>query len=285
MNDKVLVSVIVPCYNQGIFLDECLASVYFQTFKNWECIIVNDGSTDDTDATARKWVEKDKRFKLLSQNNSGVCVARNNGIGRSKGTFILPLDGDDKISNDFLRLGISAFNSNSNLKLVYSKVLLFGSRNGVWELPEFSLKNLAMNNMIVCTAFYRRTDFDKLGGYDLNMLDGLEDWEFWISLLKDSGEVYQIPKVCFFYRMKNNSRQVNILPKEYKQLYAYLSKKHTTFFIDNLGSFQDLSKKIVVLERKNRELQSKFINRLSKISDLFLKKIYSYKKNRFESRK
>ena len=89
------VSVIVPCYNQGEYLADALESVLYQTFTDWECIIVNDGSSDNTEEVANKFCELDKRFKYISQTNQGVSAARNNGIKASSGTYILPLDGDD----------------------------------------------------------------------------------------------------------------------------------------------------------------------------------------------
>lgn len=77
---KSLVSIIVPCYNHAQYLDKTLTSVLNQTYRDWECIIVNDGSEDDTKIIAAKWCEKDNRFKYVDQENKGVSAARNNGI-------------------------------------------------------------------------------------------------------------------------------------------------------------------------------------------------------------
>ena len=74
------ISVIVPCYNQAQYLDECLNSVLEQTYKDWECIIVNDGSPDNTEEVAKEWVKKDSRFKYFYKNNGGVNSARNSGL-------------------------------------------------------------------------------------------------------------------------------------------------------------------------------------------------------------
>ena len=97
-----LISVIVPCYNQAQYLDECLQSVLDQTYTDWECIIVNDGSPDHTEEIAKKWVEKDARFRYLFKENGGLSSARNAGIEIAKGEWILPLDADDKIGNQYL---------------------------------------------------------------------------------------------------------------------------------------------------------------------------------------
>lgn len=87
------VSVIVPCYKQAIFLDECISSVIGQTFRNWECIIVDDGSPDNTEEIAKEWCNKDPRIKYCKKSNEGVSIARNYGIGLAVGKYILPLDG------------------------------------------------------------------------------------------------------------------------------------------------------------------------------------------------
>ena len=104
-----LISVVVPCYNQAQYLDECLQSVLNQTYQDWECIIVNDGSPDNTEEIAKNWVEKDTRFIYLSKENGGLSSARNAGIEIAKGEWILPLDADDKIGERYLELAEKEF--------------------------------------------------------------------------------------------------------------------------------------------------------------------------------
>ena len=249
-----LVSVVVPCYNDGQYLSEALQSVFNQTYKNWECIIVNDGSTDNSTEIAKKWLSIDSRFSYIEIENSGVCKARNVGIDRAKGDYILPLDADDKISKDYLYLGIKAFLDNNALYVVYSEAEFFGNKKGLLKLKEFSLENLARNNMIFCSAFFRREDCLSIGKYDLNLRDGLEDWEFWINLLKEGGKVHKIPKVCFYYRKIEGTRNVSITTSQYKVIYDYISLKHAAFFIKHLGSFIELEKKYNKLEKKHIKL-------------------------------
>lgn len=126
MNTNPLVSVIVPCYNQAQFLPETLESIMQQTYHNWECIIMNDGSQDNTDEIAKIWIEKDHRIQYLKKENTGVCDTRNKGIALAKGTYILPLDADDKIAPQYIEKAIGEFNKNDKLKLVYCNTILFG---------------------------------------------------------------------------------------------------------------------------------------------------------------
>jgi len=230
-----LISVIVPCYNQAQYLDECLQSVLDQTYHNWECIIVNDGSPDNTEDLAKKWVEKDGRFKYFYKENGGLSSARNFGIEKAEGEWILPLDADDFISDDYLELAKDYFD-NDLLKVIYCNAEKFGNVKEKLKLKKFNLKNLAQNNMIFCTAFFRKMDWLKVGGYDENLKIGLEDWEFWIRMLKDDGEVLKLQNTCFFYRIKNNSMIVDLIQRDNSIALKYLEKKHIDFFHYHLGS-------------------------------------------------
>ena len=205
------VSVIVPCYNQYQFLDEALQSVLDQTYANWECIIINDGSPDNTEEVALKWCNKDQRFNYFKKENGGLCSARNFGITYANGEFILPLDADDRIAKNYLKKAFQSFIEDASLKVVYCKAEKFGDEVGPWNLPKFSLFNLSRNNLIFPSGMYRKTDWLAVGGYDTNMIYGWEDWEIWISLLKNGGNVKQLNEVGFYYRIKSVSmlKQIN----------------------------------------------------------------------------
>lgn len=267
-----LVSIIVPCYNQAQYLDEAIQSVLDQTYFNWECIIVNDGSTDNTENVAKNWAVKEKRIIYLNKKNGGLSCARNFGINYATGVFILPLDADDKIANNYVDLAIQSFQADDSLKLVYSKAEKFGDETGMWYLPPFSLYNLSTNNMIFCSTFFRRQDWAVVGGYDEKMIYGLEDWEFWIAILKKGGEVKCLNEVCFYYRIKNNSmiRQLNREKRMY--LFDYMSIKHSDFFVQQLGSFIELNARAIKAKEEN---SSKLKNKKFVI-DVFLKTFFGF---------
>ncbi|MCM0668643.1 glycosyltransferase family 2 protein [Flavobacterium tyrosinilyticum] len=256
-----LVSIIVPCYKQSQYLDESLQSVLDQTYENWECIIVNDGSPDNTEEEAKKWILKDTRFKYVYSKNKGVSHARNLGIATAKGELILPLDADDKIGQNYIKKGSELFQENPSLKLVYCLAMKFGDENGEWNLPDFSLENLSRDNLIFCSALYKKTDWYFIGGYDEQMKSGLEDWEFWISLLKNGGEVVQIKEVEFYYRIKKSSRQTDLTNDNRKSLFEYMSIKHADFFVKQLGTFKHLDSviKSTKSEFKNKLQSKKFV--------------------------
>ncbi|MFT4668557.1 MAG: glycosyltransferase involved in cell wall biosynthesis [Flavobacteriaceae bacterium] len=241
---KAIVSIVVPSYNQAQFLDEALTSVFNQSYSNWECIIVNDGSKDNVEEVANQWTVKDARFRYYSQKNQGVSSARNLGVENAEGIYILPLDADDKISLKYLELAVEAFEKDASLKLVYCQAEKFGDESGLWKLAPYSLKGLTKENMIFCSAIYHKMSWKELGGYDTQMKSGLEDWEFWIHLLKNGGNVLCLKYVGFHYRVKTISRTKTIRLEDFKDLNEYLSLKHPEFFVEHLGSFQELNSAI-----------------------------------------
>lgn len=222
----VLVSIIVPCYNYGHFLTECLHSVRQQSFGNWECIVVDNGSTDITAEVCKSFTTKDARFKYLYTEQKGVSFARNTGIKNSSGKYILPLDADDKIEATFLEKTVQVIESHPELSLVYSNARLFGASSGEWNLPEYHFKDLLIENSIFCTALYRRSDYDKTQGYNEEMKEGFEDWDFWISLLKEGGNVFKVPEVLFHYRIREQSRNHSLDEAKQLQLRKQIFVQH-----------------------------------------------------------
>lgn len=200
------VSIIIPAYNCGQYLRETLDSVLAQTYDKWECIIIDDGSTDDTAKLAQEYCNKNPQIKYYYQDNQGPSIARNNGIAQTTGEYILPLDGDDIIEKTYIEKCVNHFLSYPQTKLIYCKAQLFGAKQGVWELPDYNYKSFIWYNCIFCTAMFRRTDFNNTPGYNPNMLYGLEDWDLWLNLIHEHDIVYQIPEVLFYYRKKSFSR-------------------------------------------------------------------------------
>ena len=250
MDKSVLVSVIIPCYNQGEFLEECLTSVFASSYKLVEVIVVNDGSTDNTksiiDELQNKFI-----FQVIHQENKGLAETRNVGIRVAGGKYILPLDSDDKIGQTYIENAFKTLELNLNIGIVYCKALLFGEKQGEWILPNYSFEQILTHNLIFNCALFRREDYDKTNGYNSNMKEGWEDWDFWLSLIELGLEVECLEEVGFYYRIRNNS-MVRSLNKEKndrlrKQIYLnhldlYLNHFHNPinqyFEIKNLKEFK-----------------------------------------------
>ncbi|MBR5657520.1 MAG: glycosyltransferase family 2 protein [Prevotella sp.] len=227
MDTNPLVSIIVPCYNQAQFLPEALDSIFAQTYKEWECIIINDGSPDNTEEVALDYCSRDKRFVYICQENQGVVVARNNAIHASKGEYIISVDSDDWIEPDCLEMCLLEIRKSHDIKLVYFDAELFGKKNGLFKLADYSLGRMLVSNCIPVFAMFKRSDYDKTSGYNENMKNGLEDWDFWLSMLEQGGEVVKINKVFYHYRIKDVSRNNSF--DEY-ELRALILSNHAKLF-------------------------------------------------------
>jgi glycosyltransferase involved in cell wall biosynthesis len=226
----IRVSVIVPSYNYGNYIAECLDSVSAQTFRDWECIVIDNGSTDHTAEVVKAYAEKDSRIRYHYTEQSGVSLARNKAVELSKGKYILPLDADDKIAPTYLEKAVAILEKEPGIKLVYCDAELFGAFSGKWVLPEYSLRDMLIENSIFCSAFYRKADFDTAGGYDENMKEGFEDWDFWIRMLKGGEPVYKIPEALFYYRMRLNSRNGVLTPGKQLSLRRKIFENHRSLY-------------------------------------------------------
>lgn len=242
MNKDSKVSIIIPCYNAAKYLTETINSVKQQTFTNWECILINDGSSDNSDIIALESIKDDKRFKYIFQENTGVCIARNNAIRATVGEYILCLDADDLISENFLEETVKLLDSNPNLSIATSVVKFFGRSSGILNVVSYDLATVLAENQLVITSLFRRTDFDKVGGFNSNMKEGFEDWDFWISILKNGGTVQCASEATFFYRLLNVSRNSGISYDKEKKLRSQMWKNHqelfSEYFVDPLACFE-----------------------------------------------
>ncbi|MCB4808729.1 glycosyltransferase family 2 protein [Tamlana sp. 62-3] len=233
---NTLVSIIVPCYNHANFLGEALQSVLNQTYTNWECIIVNDGSPDNAAQIAEQWAAKDSRFQYLEKENGGLSSARNAGIKIGKGEFILPLDADDLIHENFLTTLVPVLENNQNLAIAscYSK-FFFGSRNNI--IHELKPKGtnyhaLLYENILIATSLYRKQCWEAVGGYDETMKKGFEDWEFWIAITKTGWEFKIVEEFLFYYRKQKQSMLIDTLQNHRLANMEYVYNKHKEIYVD-----------------------------------------------------
>lgn len=250
-----IISIIVPCYNQAQYLSEALESVVAQTIENWECVIVNDGSTDNTLDIANRWARRDDRFIVIDKENGGPSDARNVGIKASNGKYILPLDGDDKIAPTYSQKAVDYLEEHDDTRLVYCLAEFFDGKNGLFELPDYEYKKMLWQNMIFCSAVFRRSDYDKTDGYNTNMKYGLEDWDFWLSLLSEKDKVYRISEIEFYYRKHSVSRTTGAeVNNDYslKQLVLNHIDKYQPYF----GEMVDAKRRVAYIEKEIEIIRS-----------------------------
>lgn len=216
------VSIIVPVYNVlPCYIEEALDSALASTYQNKEIIVVNDGSTSKETLSFLKNYNNPK-VKIINQINMGLAEARNTGIKNATGKYILPLDADDKIEPTYIEKAVKIIDSKKKIGIVYCEADMFGAINKKWELPEFKMKNMLRFNCIFCTALFRKTDWERVGGYKKIMKYGWEDYEFWLSLLELGVKVYRIPEILFHYRQHEKTSMITeLLSDNYKMKYLW----------------------------------------------------------------
>ncbi len=227
------VSVIIPCYNQGHLLDEAVESVLNQTLQDFEIIIINDGSTDPFTNALLADYRKDKTT-VLHTGNQGLAAARNNGIRQATGRYILPLDADDRIGPEYLEKAVQVLDSHADIGIVYCRARLFGAVETEWNLPAYSLSEMLQDNLIFCTALFRRSDWQMVNGYDPGMVYGWEDYDFWLSLIEKGRQVYQIPEYLFFYRVASDSMVRSKEKWQKVAMFKRIFERHPALFQQNI---------------------------------------------------
>lgn len=230
-----LISVIIPCYNHAHFLSETVASVLKSDYAAIEIIIVDDGSIDNTREVGEGLAKAYANVAYYYQDNAGPSVARNHGISKSKGKYLLPLDADDLIAPQYIPAAVDVLAANEGVKVVYADARKFGAVDKLWKLKAYSPRRLAQDNMIYVSAIYRKSDWERVGGYTENKVLVREDWEFWIKLLKAGGDVVKLPFVGFYYRIHDNSRRKSMNKELKKGEVAYLNEHHASFFREQLN--------------------------------------------------
>jgi glycosyltransferase involved in cell wall biosynthesis len=224
-----LVSVIIPCYNQGSFLAESIGSVLASTMDDCEIIVVDDGSSDIE--TLRILDNLDyPRTRLLRTANNGLAAARNNGIAAATGRYILPLDADDRIAPGYLEKGSAVLDARPEVGIVYCLGELFGARSGPIAAPAYTLRRMLFSNLIFSCALFRRTDWEACGGYDPGMVHGCEDWDFWLSLIELGRQVVRLPEVLFCYRIREESMNLSMDRQKRLAMHRRILENHRKLF-------------------------------------------------------
>ena len=226
------VSVIVPCYKQAEYLTEAVESIIAQTYTDWETIIVNDGSPDNTNVVAQRLIaaHPKRRIRLIHKSNGGLADARNAGIAAARGKYILPLDADDKIHPEFLAKTAALLDSSPKIAIAYVDWQYFGAQSDVRQALDYDFAVLcAKENLFTCTSLFRKEAWTAVGGYNRNMTCGLEDWDFWISCGEKGFIGQRIPEPLFFYRVKRGS-MIQTLRPHAKTMFARIVLNHPALY-------------------------------------------------------
>jgi glycosyltransferase involved in cell wall biosynthesis len=253
MIDSFKVSVVIPCFNHGEFLPEAVASVVNMRRNDVELIVVDDGSTD---GRTRKEIDAliALGLKVIRQQNKGLAAARNAGILASEAKYILPLDADNRLRLGYIEHGIRILDANPHIGVVYADAEYIGTRTGRWSVGSFDRDRLLQWNYIDACAVYRRSIWEQNRGYDGTMpIQGLEDWDFWLSTLEHGWKFAYVPEVLFEYRVVENSMIARASGFE-ASIEAFIATKHGLLYRHTLLELASKNKSVKATVRNLYEL-------------------------------
>ena len=224
------VSVLMPCFNHGNFLEEAIGSVVAQTFSDWEIIVVDDGSTDPSTLACLEEL-KAPNTQVLRTENRGLPAARNLAASHASGSLFCALDADDRLAPAWFEKGVAALDADPRLAFVSHWLQAFGDETWTWTPASCDLPALLARNTVNGAALVRRDAFTAVGGYDESMREGCEDWDLWLRLVERGLRGVIIPEILFHYRRSSSSMSRTMIADEaYRQPLRQLVQKHETFY-------------------------------------------------------
>ena len=225
------VSVVIPCFNAGEYLDEAVQSALAQTWQDLEVVIVDDGSTDPSTLDLLRQARW-PRTRIFHQANAGPAAARNRAVREAGGRYILPLDADDTIEPSYVEKAVAVLEARPNVGCVYCKARKFGAEQGPWNLPVYTLRELVIDNVIFVTYLYRKADWESVGGYNEKLRHGVEDYDFWVKIAHLGREVVQLDDYLFNYRIQESSRTTSFQERRARvvESYAEIFRSNIAFY-------------------------------------------------------
>lgn len=261
-----MISILIPCYNVSQTLEETLQSVEQCTLQTWEAILVNDGSTDNTQNIIDKWVQKDDRFKSIYQKNQGLGSARNQGLKSAAYNYVLPLDADNLLLPSFVEKAIDFLELDQNIAAVYGEAVLFGDKTGVWSPGKLEVFRMLNYNYIDACSVIRKDCLLKIGGYEENLpYQGHEDWDVWLGFIENGFSIEFLKIPAFKYRVNENS-MINKFDQKMKLANIdYIKNKHKNLYFDYYEKLY-----FAYVRERNRNTKQSFCKKIqNKLSNFF----------------
>lgn len=200
-----LVTAVVPCFNQGAYVAECLDSLRAQTMGRWRAILLDDCSTDGT-SPALCAAQADERVEVvLLERNHGRSLVRNVGIERAQTEAIFSLDADDCIVPEHFERCVPLLLARPEVGIVYTDYERFGARGGLLRGEPFSRETVYRRQYIWAGAVFRRSAWARTIGYSDDFRDGNEDYDFWLRIVEAGYDGVYVPEPLFRYRVHQGS--------------------------------------------------------------------------------
>ncbi|OFV94012.1 MAG: hypothetical protein A3G76_13920 [Acidobacteria bacterium RIFCSPLOWO2_12_FULL_65_11] len=257
MTETPRVSVIIPCYNLGRYLDEAVASVLAQTYQDFEIVIVDDGSTDTATVSLLADYRRPKT-RVMHTAHGGVSAARNVAIANAAGAYLCALDADDRLEPSYFEKAVPVLDADPALAFVSCWLRAFGDEEWEWKPEGCDLPSLLWEDTVLTASLVRREAVVAAGGYDEQMpIQGLEDWDLWLTLVERGYRGTILPEVLFNYRRRAGSLStVSWMGAGHVPLTSYRVAKHADAYRAHLVDVllhQDEETAAVL--RKNDEIE------------------------------
>lgn len=226
-----MISIIIPCFDSGLFLLETIDSCKDSYFKDFEIIVVDDGSTDLQTISILEEIRLNGFVKVIKKTNGGAASARNFGVRNSKGEFLLFLDSDNRIRTDYLSKAVEEIQKDYNIGVVYAKPFFFGfeesQESSRFEVKDFSFDSLLAGNYVDMCSLVRKKAFLEVGGFDeVPEIYFGEDWDLWIRMVQAGWKFRLINEVLFEYRIRKGSLMDQVDCQKRERTLQYFGAKH-----------------------------------------------------------
>ena len=238
--ENVDVSVIIPCHNYARFLPDAVGSVVRQTFRRWEIVVVDDGSSDDSIDVARGLMARypDHRIRLFGQPNRGPAAARNAGARFAAGAYLLFLDADDMLAPTLLERTTAILRERPAVAFVYTGMRLFDQDDHQWPSVPYDMPTLAIENFVLTQALIRRAAWDQVGGFDtLRFPHGSEDWDLWLRLAAAGWQGWHVDEPLVWYRRHGQSMTDKLRAEHHWDARAQIIRKHPDLYGPRLAAW------------------------------------------------
>jgi glycosyltransferase involved in cell wall biosynthesis len=199
------VSVIIPCYNLGRYLDEAVESVLSQTYQDFEILIVDDGSTDPATHALLADYRRPKT-RVMRTIHAGLAAARNLAIANTAGAYLCALDADDRLEPRYLEKVVPILDAEPSVAFASCWLRTFGEEDWEWKPEQCDLPTLLWEDTVLTAALVRRQAVLDTGAYDTKMpVQGDEDWDLWLTLVERGYRGVILREVLFNYRRRAGS--------------------------------------------------------------------------------
>lgn len=227
-----LLSVVIPYYNMGRYINECIESVVNSSYNKLEILVINDGSTDEFSINQLGTLVRFRDVKVINTINNGLADTRNYGAGIARGEFLAFLDADDKIDPTYYEKAIKSLRKNENVFFVGAWVKYFENSNDIWPTFTPQPPYLLVHNPVNSSGLvYKKNAFLAGGANDKKVDYGMEDYDSVVNMLSKGFNGVILPEILFYYRVRTGSMIRNITTEKLLYSSSYITTKHKSYYI------------------------------------------------------